>query len=104
MAVIDKDDKFSYFQVEVSKLGHRWRLTIEVKEVRVGRGKKKIIAEGYLRDPHHLIRFFLDGAPAYKIVVPLMLRQIDRRGFRPDAFRYWAGNKWGPWSDIPRED
>lgn len=102
----DKGKKFTHFQVELDRLGRRYVLEVHVMDVRVGRGKREIWSEGYVRDPFNIIEFRVRGAKTYMDTVRLTLDAADNRGFIPRAFRLWEGNKWGAWNEVmgyPRE-
>ncbi len=96
----DKGKKFTHFQVELERLGRRYILEMHVMDVRVGRGKREIWAEGYVRDAFNIIEFRIRGAKTYMDCIPLTLDAADRRGFIPRSFRIWLGKKWGDWNEV----
>lgn len=92
--------KFSHFQVELERLARRYILEIHVMDVRVGRGKREIWSEGYVRDAFNIVEFRVRGAKTYMDTVHLTMESADNRGFTPRSFRIWEGNKWGQWNEV----
>ena len=104
----DKGKKFDKFEVEMERLGKKYTVVCDVKDIRVGRGRRTIVSKGTFKDARNWIRVETNGADNYKDTIPRTFDCLDRRGFIPRAYRIWTGLKWGPWSDVagypkPRE-
>ena len=95
-----KGKKFERFEVEAERLGKKYAIIIDVRDVRAGRGRRTIVSEGTFKDATNWIRVRTRGAPTYQDTIPRTLDCIDRRGFIPRAYRLWTGTSWGDWSDV----
>lgn len=96
----DQGKKFERFQVEMERLGKKYTVEVDVRDVRIGRGRREIHSTGTFKDAHNWITVQTRGAPTYQDTIPRTLDCIDRRGFVPRAFRIWQGAKWGAWNDV----
>ena len=99
-STVSKGKKFDKFEVEMERLGKKYTVEVDVRDVRSGRGKRVIISSGVFKDSQNWIRVQIRGAPTYQETIPRTLDCIDRRGFIPRAYRVWQGRKYGPWNDV----
>lgn len=96
----DRGPKFERFEVVMERNGRRYHCEVDVKDVRVGRGKHTIVSSGTFCDANHWIKLQTRGAPTYRETIPLTLECINQRGFIPRSYRVWTGLKWGEWNDV----
>ena len=86
------------YQVEMQKLGKKSSINLWVSLIRGPRGKKRLLGEGYTKNPDHpFIYFRVVNAKDEDEVYQEFLRLLIHRGYLPLKFRPLEGERYGGW-------